>query len=505
MYRQGENRITTLIDKSGWLLMLGEVISLGIVATYTGRLFEFGDSCSIVLAFVVAYLISRFMYSQSKIACRWGQWLLLVVSTLLATYTIYSMKVYTSLPDFSLEMPNLQSDDGNYYSWALSHYDGRCGEPKIPFKGLPLLMLGLWKILGVSIVWPLALNFMFTMLSIVITGKIANRMLSHRFPTTQASTIAFISMLMVALLGFFMSQGVRIQKEAGCALGITMVGYSLAGMARVEKINRHDRLRDLTIFVVGTIILAMVRTNFAYFAMIGAAMMALAHKRTHWKHGTLMAVIALAITIVFSIIFSYSFGQQYRTVDGGDAMALAFKIGIVQQPYMSLIGDYYHYPEWIRLLLLPITAGVQYTIPFPWLYDLDNADVLSILPRVRIMWYIVGGICLHYYLYINVLHHKQANLGMWAWWPLVTFFIIAFITGGSVSRYILPLQPLFVVIATFVLLNVKEGRYRRSFFIWMIIYSFFLIATLILCYHTQVNYLKSLDNYYLMKAKHLIE
>ena len=107
---------------------------------------------------------------------------------------------------------------------------------------------------------------------------------------------------------------------------------------------------------------------------------------------------------------------------------------------------------------------------------------------MRVMWYFVGGACIFYYLYINVVHHKYSNLGMWAWWPLVTFFIIAYITGGSVSRYVLPLQPLFVVIALYVLLNVKQGTYRRSFTIWMIVYFIILLATvLVLCYHTQVE------------------
>ena len=84
----------------------------------------------------------------------------------------------------------------------------------------------------------------------------------------------------------------------------------------------------------------------------------------------------------------------------------------------------------------------------------------------------------------------------------MVFLIIAYITGGSVSRYILPMQPLFVVIALYVLLKVKHGNYRRSFTIWMIVYTFILIAVLIMCYNTQLEYLESLDNYYRMKATH---
>ena len=212
-------RLRQRLDKSSLVLMLGEVIALGLLVASVAGVYSAGESASIVLSLSVAYLIPRFIFTSSRQCCNWGKWMFLVVATLLALYVVYSIKNYTLHDDFTLEQPDLHSDDGRYYCWALSHYDGRCPEPKIPFKGLPLLMLGLWKVLGVSIVWPLALNFMFTMLSIVITGKIANACLATVFPNTKPSTIASIAMLMVALLGFFISQGVSIQKEAWLCVG----------------------------------------------------------------------------------------------------------------------------------------------------------------------------------------------------------------------------------------------------------------------------------------------
>ena len=500
MENLAENRLVSHTTKAEWLLVLGEVIALGLLATYTSSIFAFGDSCSIVLSLMVAYLIPRFVYSRSSIACKWGQWWLLIVALLLAFYVMLSIKVCTIDVGSTLEEPELTSDSGDYYAWALSHYDGRCPSPKLPFKGLPLFMVWQWRVLGVSVAWPLALNYMFTLLFIVMTGKVACRMLCRKFGTIKPSTIAAVAMLLVSLMGFLISQGMRIQKEAGCTLGLLLVGYTLAGMASGETLTKRDRYRDIAVFVTGCLLMAMVRTNFVYFAIVGALMMIFSNHRTQWRYGTLLAVIAAVITVVFSIFFSYSFGQQFRTVDGGDAMALAFKVGIVQQPYFNIIGDYYHYPEWKRMLLLPVTAGVQYIIPFPWLYDYSNAQIFSLLPRMRLMWYFVGGACLHYFLYITILHPKSNNLGMWAWWPLVLFMIIAYITGGSVSRYALPLQPLFVVIALYVLLNVKQGTYRRSFTIWMIIYAFVLIAILVVCYNAQIEYLNNLDEYYRQRA-----
>lgn len=487
-------RLPFLAD-SKWHL-LGEVLALALMATFAARVFELKDAIDIILSMTVAYLIPRFIYSRSRYWCRWGHWLLLTVGFLLAIYVVLSIKSCTVDVGESLEEPGLHSDSGSYYAWALSHYDGRCPSPKLPFKGLPLLMLWSWKVLGVSVAWPMALNYMFTLLSIVMTGMVACRMLCRKFEDFKPSTIAAAAMLLVSLMGFLISQGLRIQKEAGCALGLLLVGYTLAGMASGETLTKRDRYRDIAIFVTGCLLMAMVRTNFVYFAVVGAVMMSFSNHCSNWKYGAILAVIAAVITVAFSIIFSYSFGQQYRTVDGGDAMALAFKVGIVQQPYFNIIGDYYHYPEWKRILLLPVTAGVQYVIPFPWLYDYSNATIFTLLPRFRLMWYFVGGACLHYFLYITILHPKSNNLGMWAWWPLALFMIIAFITGGSVSRYALPLQPLFVVIALYVLLNVKSGNYRRSFIIWMIIYAFVLAAILVLCYNAQSEYLNNLDEYY---------
>ena len=485
---------------SSMLYLLGEMLALALLAIFAIRVFDLSDAISIILSMTVAYLIPRFIYSRSRYWCHWGHWVLLIMAFLMAMYVVLSIKVCTVDIGETLEEPGLHSDSGSYYAWALSHYDGRCGEPKLPFKGLPLFMLWQWKVLGVSIAWPMALNYMFMLLTMVMTGKVACRLLCRKFEDFKPSTIAAVAMLMVALLGFLVSQGLRIQKEAGCALGLLLVGYTLAGMASGEKLTKRIYYRDIAVFVTGCLLLAMVRTNFVYFAVVGALMMMLSNHRANWKYGLVLTIVAAVITVAFSILFSYTFGQQYRTVDGGDAMALAFKVGIVQQPYFNIIGDYYHYPEWKRVLLLPVTAGVQYVIPFPWLYDYSNATILSLLPRFRIMWYFVGGACLHYFLYITILHPKSNNLGMWAWWPLALFMIIAYITGGSVSRYALPLQPLFVVIALFVFLNVKQGNYRRSFTIWMIIYTFVLLAILMLCYNAQSEYLQNLDEYYRQQA-----
>lgn len=475
-----------------WFLNLGEVVALGIVVAFASAFFTNDEAFEITISIVVAYLVPRFVYSTSKLRCDSGQWLLLIVGLALAAYAIISIKSWTVDVGGSFEYPCLRSDDGAYYRWALFYFDGRCPEPKVGFKGVSIMMVWLWKALGVSIVWPIAFNYMFIMLSIVVTGKLAVRLFENKFDDINTKIISVLAMLIVSLLGFLLSQSLKIQKEAACTLGIVLVGYVLAGMSQIEKDNKRIQNKDIALFVLGCLILAFVRISYAYFAVIGAIMMGAANHHKRWKDGVLLCCIALGITLLFSFIFNYSFGQQYRTVAGGESMAKAFKITLEQQSYSALIGDYYYYPIWKRVLLLPVTAGVQFFIPFPWIYEHFEINALSIFPRFRFMWYFVGGVCIFYYLYISILHNKQNHLGVWSWWPLVIFIIIAYITGGTVSRYILPLQPLFAVIALYVILKVWKGNFRRLFLIWICVYIFFISALLIVCYHVQHNYLISI-------------
>lgn len=475
-----------------WIINIGEIVAVGILGALASAFFTTQETFDVTCSLAVAYLFPRFIYSTSKLKCRSGQWLLLIVGFALAIYVIYSIKHWTIDLDGSFEYPRLKSDDGGYYRYALFLYDGRCPEPKVGFKGISILIVMLWKVFGVSIVWPIALNYLFTLLSIVMTGKLAGRLFYNKLKDINPKTISVIAMLMVSLLGFLLSQSLRIQKEAACTLGMLFVGYVFAGMSQEKKDTKRVQKSDIALFVFGCLILAFARTSYAYFAAIGAIMMGLSNHHKRWMDGVLLCFIALGITLLFSFIFEYSFGQQYRTIGGGESMKKAFKIGLEQQIYEALIGDYFFYPIWKRLLLLPVTAGVQYIIPFPWLYEHSEINALTFLPRVRIMWYFVGGTCFFYYLYISILHNKQNHLGVWSWWPLVAFLIIAYITGGTVSRYILPLQPLFAIIALYVILNVWKGNFRKSFLIWICVYIFFISALLIVCYHLQYNYLISI-------------
>ena len=166
--------------------------------------------------------------------------------------------------------------------------------------------------------------------------------------------------------------------------------------------------------------------------------------------------------------------------------------------YGEMMSDYFFLPVWQKLLLLPVTCTLQLFIPFPWV-DNEVLDVWSVATRFQLVWYAVAGVSLYY---LFVLAWKKKNLGWWAMWPFVCAAAVAFTTSGTVSRYILPYEPLFVTIAVWVLLKYHESttpneddkqqkgatphkkNFHRSFILWCAAYAATVTIILTICYLT---------------------
>lgn len=472
-----------------WQLLV-EVVAFGVLGLVLTRCFEFGDALAILLAMTVAYLVPRFAFMATHCWSRAGSWVLMAASLMIISFAVLNLWDWSVGSGSTLAAPCINSDDSCYYNWALHHYDGSCPEPPMTFKGLPVTILLLWKVLGVSVVWPIALNVMMLLLSIVVTGATAVRIVGDRVGSSRG-TIALIAMVMTSLLGFYVSQGIRVQKEAELYLGVMLMAYALARMTKKQADGKT--WKDIVAFTAGALILAFFRSNMLYFMAIGIGVMLIGNWREHWRYGmTLLAVCVAAFTLGF-YCSSYTMLQQMNIVTGGGSMNDVFMQTPSQSSYRSIIGNYFSYPVWKRVLMLPVTAAVQYVIPFPWVYEF-HPQVDSWLPRVRIMWYVVGGMVLYYYLFIG--WRKGRGVGAWGLLPAVCYLGVCYIVGGSVSRYVLPFQPMFVVLATFVLCKLRDGLWRHSFRGWMVGYTIVLIAVLLLCYNLQLAYLDRMEEYY---------
>ncbi|MBR5102666.1 MAG: hypothetical protein IK092_06035, partial [Muribaculaceae bacterium] len=382
------------------LCQLGvELLAFALFCLVASSYFGFCDALGMTVAFAVAYAIPRIVYSRWRNASMVGRIVLFAVAMLLVWSALSNITFWTLDSGGTLEVPNLRSDDRGYYQWALNHYDGRCPPPVISFYGFSVIMLGLWKVLGVSVVWPIAFNIMLTLLVVVITAMTAVRVIGDKV-NSDGKRVAWLAMLLTSLLFHLMSQGVRIQKEATIYLGFALVGYALAGMKN-EVQSKRDCAVDVSLFGLGVLLLSFVRLGMSYLILASVLLMGL----THWRHNKfkmLMMVALVGLSFLFGLmVANYTMQQQVVIVDGGTAMKSRFMVGPTQTPYALIIGDYFNYPMWRRVLLLPITSGVQFIVPFPWNYSGMSLKVeASMLARVQWTWYLIGGIAFYYYIFV---------------------------------------------------------------------------------------------------------
>ncbi len=444
-----------------------------VTATASAKVFGMDDGLRITLAMTVACVVPLVAYGSRRWATRGGLWLMLAVGTVVAWCGIADVWSWTLGSGAPLAHPQLFADDRHYYEWALYHFDGS-GEPlDVMFPGFPLLMVGLWRLFGVSVAWPVAMNVSFTLLAMVVAAATARRMLTGKV-STSGQTVAVLTMATTGLLSFFISQGIRIQKEAIVYLAIVLVGYSLAGLR-----DCHLTRRDTAIFIVACVMLAFGRTTYLYFVMLGVGMMAMTDVRRLWRPALTMGTVAILLFVVGNHFAYYSIERHVVIVNGGNAMRECYVADGAQQPYLNLIGDYFNYPILKRLLMLPLTMGVQFMIPLPWLHPGVAVSIDTLLPRLGYGWYAVGAMAIFYFFAVS--WRRRDCLGWWPWWLAASYAVIAYITAGSVNRYILPFEPLMAVLATYVLCRAADGCQRKALVAWLVGFAVVIAVALGVC------------------------
>lgn len=469
------------------LLLLAEVIAFAVLAWVAVAHFGTTDGLGITVSYLIAYAVPRVILSRARGTSMSACVLLFVVTVVLMALDIKRLIDWTALEGFSLERPNLTSDARYYYKWALYHFNGSVDCENVAFPGFPLIMLGLWKVFGLSTVWPQAMNLMFTLTSVVLTGMTTRRLLTGRVAAS-ARTLLLGGMAMVSIMIYYLVMGTAMLKEGSISLTMTMAGYSLASMAAIDE-ERHRPWRDFVVFVVACALMAFVRTTYLYFIALGIVIMVLPHWRRDWIMATAMLAVFLVALLVGDHFASYSFERHAEIVGGGWNMQRFYIKGDSQLIYRKVLDYYFLYSPWHRAFMLPMTMTVQFLIPLPWLY-FEETYILNVLSRFTWGWYMVGGTALFYYIVIS--WRRQACMGAWAWWPAVAFAVMAYVMAGSIARYVLPIEPLFVPVAMFVVCNLAEGRWRRPFKVWCIVFALMLALALTVCFLFQRGYIDHL-------------
>ena len=482
---------TPIMPKTfGRCQLLIEVAAFVVLAAASSLWFAPGDAVTVAAAMAVAYALPVALFRHSGAYSATGRYVMLAIAVTMAAFATIGIWHCTLWRGHTLADPVLFSDDSSYWDWAVK-YSGNGGVEELhrtAFPGLPLLSALLLKLLGKSVLWPIAMNCTFTLMAILFFALAARNMLQGKVEA-QPARVVWVSMALCGALFYFLSQGIRLQKEASMYLGMGAASYVFSKMCCGSRLGWRDWLA----FAVAMLIMALVRTTYVYFVMLGAAVALVPMLRQRqWVQPLALLAVTAAAFAVGNFFAIYSIDHHVAIVEGGNSMKRLYVVGPTQQPYLDMLGNYFNYPVWKRLLLLPLTSAVQFVIPFPWIYG--GVQLSDVLTRCGWGWYAVGGTAMFYYLWCVA---KRSNpLGALAWWPPLCFAVTAYVVAGSLNRYALPIEPLFVPMAVYVLCKVRKGVLARPFKWWCVAFGVALAVTLVLCYRVQIGYLDGLEKYY---------
>ena len=80
---------------------------------------------------------------------------------------------------------------------------------------------------------------------------------------------------------------------------------------------------------------------------------------------------------------------------------------------------------------------------------------------------------------------RHDTIGMWVWWPVIYYMILAYIMGGTTVRYLLPVETMMMPAVVYVLCRVRERRWRRPFVWWMCCLVVIVALALLVCLELQ--------------------
>ena len=434
-----------------------------------------------VCSCAVAYIIACIVYNKSNFADDSGRLVLLFAATILASFIILNVHTYVTYPDYSSSSPWLVNHDAKrHFSQSLGLYDGTLSIKNIPHPSLPLITAGLWKLLGVNIIYPLAANMLFTLLAIILGGRLAATLLHDKIHAMTASRISTVAMLLNTAVCNFMVHGSLLLRESVIYFSLTLVMLSLCNLFTDKG------MKPIFTFLAGTVLLVFSRSHLLFFVLAGIMTFLIRKPSRNIKIAIIALLIVCSCYIANELITGYDSKYISPTdiMTNGQVMSDNYLNLNRHNAYKNIIGNYYDKSPLSRAFMLPVTAAVQFFIPFPWNFMRDISFGFSqFFSHISYPWYAIGGIIIFYYLFL--WHKRGTPLRLWALWVLICYLVPAYLYAGSVSRYVLPFVPFMIPLAIYSLHYIKKHKPKRLVSTYAIVYCLLVGGTLFTCYILQ--------------------
>lgn len=335
------------------------------------------------------------------------------------------------------------------------------------------ILYGFICLFGRSIIYPMIGNMLMTLLSLVMCGWLAVRLLpsdcGHSRPFIASGAI-----IMIGAIATYLNCGTVLIKDATLNFCTAAVLLCLTGIWNPPAKTR-DKIAIIILMTVGLAGITIVR-YMMLFMLLPAVFLTL-RRRNITTVVSVAACILIMYLVIRSMMTTYGLSEYTATEK---VTATYFQPRESHRSYLDMLGEYVNLDFWQKLLWLPVCCGVQYLIPLPWngLNDLPMGYTL-VYAHQGWAWYLIGGAALYYLLFISWRNCKHSLLSRYMLWAAACFAGIAWMFGGTVSRYILPFMPVFVCGALYAAVKYYRAKSFRRFYLT---YLIALAAALTACY-----------------------
>lgn len=411
-----------------------------------------------------------------------GRLILMCVWVALSWGCVANLHLWTIGSGHSFTDPLLLSnDDLNARQHAMEFLGYKTDTPYLFGRGslqYVLLLIGLMKLFGLSILPPLGLSMLAVMLAVVMTGALAGRILSLKTPEWRSN----LAMLFIAMQAYWLAMGTMMTKEACVILGVSATLTGLSVVWRPSKMQTHN-IALWGVLLFGLALTGVVRLPMALMTA-GAALFLV--RRDNMRAVVEVVVIAY---LIYQGMHDLDLAMQTEEYFKPDTLSTDyfdnFNARPTQGAYMAWAGDYNLWPAWRKALWLPVAMAVQFIIPLPWNAGADIHRAITLAyAHQGWMWYIEGGLAISWLISCFARRSPVSNsnrlLIRYAAWLVVMWAAVAWMYAGAVSRYLLPFMPVAVCMAVEAFGRWHNSRNLRR--IGCCIFALLLIA-LCLAYH----------------------
>lgn len=311
--------------------------------------------------------------------------------------------------------------------------------------------------LGPGISGLLIFNIMCMCGTVACTARISSVLLEG----SDRKRVSFYAALVVASVASMIWYATVLMKEASATFAFSLVAVSLAKLYK----DRMDGTGYLSC-IAGSVLLMWVKSPLAWLIIIGIVVACVRRYLMNRKEAVKCITSGIYMLLIVSAVIIG--GKRFRFVSDQviigavesqrEGLEDVMTFHSTVQRYSELIPGYFTAEPQQRLVYLPLCAAAQYFPPFPWNFTRDRDEGRFVwYAHLSIFWYLVGGAALGYLFVCFPKRKARSDLGGWLLWWIVCYVGLAYVSGGTVARYYLPLIPCLIPLSLRFVQSVRNG------------------------------------------------